>query len=440
MIDILILMEMFYFTRERSDIMLISYSDVLCFFEERRKLGIKLGLRRVKILLDLLDNPEGSVPAIHVAGTNGKGSTIQFLQNSLRASGYRVGTYTSPSFTSIAGHFIVDGAEIAPDDTVQLLNKVMPAIKQLDETGDGPTEYEILTVMAFVYFSDHVDIALIETAMGGKDDTTNCFTPILSIITNVAMDHVQYLGATLASITEHKAGIIKPHVPVILGELEDTSKAIIMKRANSLGAQTYFLGSDFQVDISAALFTYKNKQHPLALRMHGIHQLKNASLAWMALYVLPSKAYKINVDQASKAINETSLIGRYEVISKEPRIVLDSAHNEAGIEALLQTIRRDEEAAEKAIMFAAFQDKDVSAMVGHLANEFDAVMVTTFKHPRAASVADLSDTIDARRVELVYNWQEKINAILKSPTKKTLYISGSMHFIMLVRKYILEKK
>src|SRR5690625_4454746 len=201
--------------------------EIELFLNERNYLGIKLGLDRVNYLLDRLNHPENELMTVHVAGTNGKGSTIQFLQNSLMASGYRVGMFTSPSFTGVRGHILVNGKEITEEEILSVLNDLLPFIHELDEKNNHPTTFEIITVLAIAFFSNNVDIALIETGMGGKDDTTNVVVPTVSIITNVSIDHQNHLGKTMEEITNHKAGIIKENTPVVVGNVQSESMNII---------------------------------------------------------------------------------------------------------------------------------------------------------------------------------------------------------------------
>lgn len=177
--------------------MIKTFNDLLSFFKERQKLGIKPGLERVEFLLEELEHPEAHLQAVHVAGTNGKGSTIQYLKEALIASGHRVGVFTSPSFSGVTGHFVIDHEEISEEELVSLLNDLLPAIQMLDQEGDPPTEYEILTVMALLYFKNHVDIALIETAMGGRFDTTNPLIPTISLLQIFPMTILISLGKVL---------------------------------------------------------------------------------------------------------------------------------------------------------------------------------------------------------------------------------------------------
>lgn len=177
--------------------MFTNFQEIESFFNSRKSLGIKPGLDRIKKLLQLLDNPQDRIQAIHIAGTNGKGSTVHFIKDALQANGYHVGIFTSPSFSGLTGHMFIDNSAIPETKFVKLCNEIYPFIVQLDNENKSPTEFEIITALAFVYFSAHVDIVLVEAGMGGREDTTNCFQPLISIITNVARDHTAFLGNSL---------------------------------------------------------------------------------------------------------------------------------------------------------------------------------------------------------------------------------------------------
>ena len=215
------------------------------FLNSRKQYGIKPGLDRIQALLEGMNHPENYLQSIHVAGTNGKGSTIAFLSHALIQNGYRTGIFTSPSFYGLKGYFLLDENFIEDDIIVHELNLLLPYIQELDRQGNAPTEYEILTALAFLVFKDRADITLIETAMGGRFDTTNVVHPLLSIITNVEMDHMNFLGNSVSEIAFHKAGIIKNQVPVILGKTKEEAFQVIQQEAEEKKAPLLRFGTDF---------------------------------------------------------------------------------------------------------------------------------------------------------------------------------------------------
>lgn len=422
--------------------------QITAFFNERKNYGIKLGLDRINCLLELLGSPQDKVKAIHVAGTNGKGSTIGYLQHALINNGYKVGVYTSPSLDGLTGHIFCNHEKITSGTFLDLLNEMYPAITELDESGDYPTEYEILTALAFMYFANHVDIALIETAMGGREDTTNCFQPILSIITSIDKDHTAFLGETIKEIAYHKAGIIKENVPVIIGGMSVEAFAVIQDEATKKDAEIYRLHEDFdyhtiqQINHQQA-YTWSEDQGQsieIIIQMFGEHQVENSSLAMMGLVYLKEIGYTIDCGKSLKGMENTIVPGRFEMIQEQPLIILDGAHNLAGILSFLDTVNKKYQSMDKHLIFAGFKDKELQKMLQLLAGNFSTITVTSFEHPRAAKARCLYDLIHIKHKYMVEDWREVIAEINHhSANENQLYfITGSLNFIAMVRQYLLK--
>ncbi|MBP1968804.1 dihydrofolate synthase/folylpolyglutamate synthase [Virgibacillus natechei] len=401
-----------------------NFQQIEVFFEERKRLGIKPGLERINALLNLLHNPQKKMHAIHVAGTNGKGSTVHFIKNALMANGYQVGVFTSPSFTGLTGHIFINNSSMNEEEFLTLCNDAHPAIMQLDEEGDAPTEFEILTVLAFLYFSRNTNIALIETGMGGREDTTNCFQPILSIITNVSRDHTAFLGDTSAEIAYQKAGIIKNKAPVIIGDMDKEALHVMKEEAQIHETTLDQLGADFTpIETS--------------IQMQGEHQIKNASIAYMALKKLREHGYSIDFKKAIAAISCTQIPGRFELVKRNPVMILDGAHNPAGIKVFLQTVAENYNDKEKHLLFAGFKDKELETMLKQFSNEFSSITLTSFDHPRAARADVLYEATNVLDKHAVTNWKDAIDMMLQNK-KHAYFITGSLHFIAMVRKYLRE--
>ncbi|WP_249870967.1 bifunctional folylpolyglutamate synthase/dihydrofolate synthase [Oceanobacillus saliphilus] len=421
--------------------MFTTFQEVEAFFDSRKSLGIKPGLDRIHKLLHLIDNPQRKIQAVHVAGTNGKGSTVQYIKNALQANGYKVGVFTSPSLTGLTGHLYLGDKEISKEAFLILCNEIYPAVKQMDEQNVAPTEFEIITAIGFLFFSRSGDIALIETGMGGREDTTNCFQPLLSIITNVAKDHTGFLGNTIAEIAYQKAGIIKSGAPVILGEVEMDALSIIDKEAASRKTAIYRYGIDFSYrkDEKGKMIWKSNQNRAeTVLHMYGAHQMQNASIAFMALEKLSDAGYTLSSDIVEEAIGNTTFAGRFEIVNKEPVIILDGAHNPAGIDAFIKTADEIYPDEERHIMFAAFKDKDLDKMLEQIGNRFMTITLTSFDHPRAAQAAELERLHTAENRKVTIDWKDAVDEMLQ--TKSGIYfITGSLNFISLVRAYILTK-
>lgn len=427
--------------------MFTTTKQMLTFFDDRKNIGIKPGLERIQLLLTLLGDPQNKIKAVHVAGTNGKGSTISYLKNMLMYNGYKVGVYSSPSLDGITGHIFLNDHKITDEEFLRLLNTIYPLIKQLDESGDNPTEYEILTALAFMYFAEHADIALIETAMGGRYDTTNCFQPILSIITNIDKDHMGFLGQSIKEIAYHKAGIIKEQIPVIVGEVGEEASTVIQKEAEAKKAKIYQLHADFYYrsikhNNDTQTFTWfdnHGQSIKIAIQMHGVHQVKNCALALMGIHLLMKAGYQIDIKNAFIGLENTFVPGRFEVIDKSPMVILDGAHNLAGMKTFLDTVTKYFQNKEKHLIFAGFKDKELQKMLQLIDGYFSTITVTSFEHQRAASAAYLYHLTDLKHVHQVEDWKVAIaNIYTPSATDEVYFITGSLHFIGMVRDHLLK--
>lgn len=397
--------------------------------------------------MHLLDQPQEKVNAIHVAGTNGKGSTIHYLKSALMSSGYRVGVFTSPSIQGLTGHIFVNDSPIPDKTMIHYVNIIHPLIQQLDEEYNHPTEFEIMTAVAFLYFAESTDIALIETGMGGREDTTNCFQPILSIITNVAWDHTDYLGKTIESIAYHKAGIIKANRPVIAGELDKEAVSVIMDEASEKNAPLYLSSESFQYEIagitttSHQTFQWKSASGismEIALQTPGIHQIRNVSLAIMALVILERKGLSLDWKKCVNSLAAVRMPARFEQVHSKPAIILDGAHNPAGVRAFIETLTSYYSDMEKHLIFAAFKDKDLERMLGDLESHFSSVTLTTFPHSRAAGIEQLKKFSHHPHVLFQSDWRQAIEQMSFQRENACYCITGSLHFIAIVRKYFEE--
>ncbi|MHA6252114.1 bifunctional folylpolyglutamate synthase/dihydrofolate synthase [Oceanobacillus sp. CAU 1775] len=417
--------------------------EVESFFNHRKKLGIKPGLERIEALLQEVNHPERKFKAIHIAGTNGKGSTLHFINAALRANNYEVGIFTSPSFTGLTGHILLNDTEISESTLVEILNNLHPKVLKLDEKGMAPTEFEILTVAAFMFFAERGDIVLIETGMGGRFDTTNTVHPLLTIITNISIDHTDFLGETLEEIAFHKAGIIKKNTPAIIGEMVPEALQVIKREAESTESELHVFGDSFTYEKSQnqdeIIWRSNSNEHKVKLQLQGEHQFKNISLALKALEVLENKGFNLSWENVLKKIAKLQLPGRFETIHNNPRIIVDAAHNSAGVQAFIETVKSYDASLEKHVIVAAFKDKDTMDMLKRLSNYFTSVTVTTFDHPRAASTDELIGSIAKDNIYQHSNWQYIMKEITKNK-EKSYYITGSLHFITLVRNYFNENR
>lgn len=419
-----------------------TFKEAEAFFSNRGAYGIKPGLERVHALLDAAGNPEGGIKAIHIAGTNGKGSTASFLIDGLTANGYKTGFFTSPSFSGLTGHIFIDKKPVSEEVFVELLNRLLPAIEELDKKQMHPTEFEIITVLAMIHLAEHAEISVIEAGMGGRLDTTNCFDPILSIITNVAVDHAAFLGNTIIEIADHKAGIIKRDRPVIAGEMTEEAFAVVREVATEKKAPIFHYGDKFTVKrCNSDRFVWKSggKEYEVALGMKGVHQMHNASLALAALVLLDEVGESINMETAVQAFANTAVPGRFEQLHSSPDIIVDGAHNPDGTKTFIDTVKNFTGKQKRHFIFSAFEDKDINQMLDLLQEEFDDITIVPFDHPRALSQDEAEGLAKERGLKWKSDWHKVMDEALSSPQDECTFITGSLNFILSVRAYILSK-
>ncbi len=412
-----------------------SVRDLEHFFASRRTLGIKPGLERLDYLLEEVNHPQKSIPTIHIAGTNGKGSTLTYLKEVLMESGYTVGTFQSPGLPTILDHIAINNQSITTQEFIDMLNPLLPIIEAMDHQNLAPSEYEILMVITFLFFQDNIDIAVIETAMGGREDVTNRVEPLLTIITTIAFDHTSFLGNTLKDIAAHKAGIIKEKVPVISGDLVDEALQVVKEEARKQSAPLYLYGKEFWTEeIDRNLFRWNNgsKSYVIDLSMKGRHQIMNASLAIQALDLLQDKGFTIDAIAMKKALYRAKLANRMEIIKENPMIIADGAHNVQSVHKLVETIQEENIEGRVKVLFSAFRDKEIAMMIMELSKLTDEIVVTTFNHPRALSEGEVPNDfiyIDDAKPAL-----DKL--LVSSKPNDLIVITGSLHFVESAKRLV----
>ena len=374
------------------------------------------GLTRVRRLLAAIDNPHHRFPVVHVAGTKGKGSTVAMLAAVLQAAGHRVGRYMSPHVDALEERICIGGRPISAADLVRAFNVVIPAVEQMDRAasrrgGSGPTWFEVLTAVAFVHFARaRVDLAVLETGLGGRLDATNVSQPVLSIITSISLDHMHLLGSTVGQIATEKAGIIKRGCPVISSAIHPEARRVIECTAARRRARLVQLGRDFEARylpphmsdsdadplapgrvavMLAGEQTVEPRLFPLAMR--GGHQAINAAVVVMAARSLDARGIRVSERALAKGLRTVSLPARIERIGERPLVILDAAHNVASMESLVATLAPATRVFRPTVLlFAASADKQIAEMLAVARNRFDHVVLTRYAtNPRAATVPQL---------------------------------------------------
>lgn len=361
--------------------------------------GIKPGLERIETLLAHIGDPHVMLPVIHVAGTNGKGSTCAMLAAILQQAGYKTGLYTSPHITRFNERIRIDGTEISDEDIARLARPLMDAAKPI-----GGTFFEVTTAMALQYFAEQrVDVAVIETGLGGRLDATNVVTPLLTIITSIDVDHEEYLGSTLTGIAGEKAGIIKADVPCIVTEPRLELRSVFEERARRLHAPLTFVDDVLQVDVDSyhpdltmtVSVIDQNFRYYLTTDLCGPHQARNLAGVLAALPVLRS-IYFITVDHARIGLQHvqtaTGHTGRIQLRQHEPPLVLDVAHNPAGMKALVETLAACGFAGPSwQVVFGVMADKDADAMLADLRPLTQTLYVCAPDYKRSMTPEELAE-------------------------------------------------
>ncbi|WP_112181506.1 MULTISPECIES: folylpolyglutamate synthase/dihydrofolate synthase family protein [Paraliobacillus] len=423
--------------------MIYTIEEVDEFLNARTRGGIKPGLERVNILLEALDHPERKFESVHIAGTNGKGSTLTYISTCMVLSDYKIGTFTSPSIAKRNDMIQINHQAISDQSFMEIFNQLLPAIHILELQDNPPSSFEIIVAIAYGYFAGNIDLAIIETGMGGLEDATNAINPILSIITTIGIDHRTFLGETYQEIAHHKAGIIKRYVPIILGEMPKVAEKVIRNVAEHNQAELVQIGEDFNYqnvridDNKREAFTFQTKEvsYPITLRMRGTHQIHNATLAVMALLQLRDRGFSKALNAVETGMSQATLFGRFEQISNQPIVIVDGAHNVEGITAFIKTVQRYFPTEEKQLLFAAFVDKPIKQMVGLLESYFDTITFTSFDHQRAAKASELYEQVENHGKIEEADWQQALQKILNEDKDKITFITGSLDFIGKVRDF-----
>ncbi len=369
-------------------------------------------LARMTYLLDLLGQPQDSAPVIHIAGTKGKGSVAWLVAETLRRSGLRIGLYTSPHLEHLEERFVVQGVPVTPAQMVHVFPKLRDAAERCTASEHGPpTFFEMTTALAWMLFQEsRTDANVIEVGLGGRLDSTNVCSPTLCIITSISYDHQQQLGNTLDLIAGEKAGIIKPGVPVIHGARAPEARDVIRSVARSKGCSLWELDRDFRGSLRpqridpthpertrSPNFTFQSippmdpvELATMSLRMLGEHQADNGALAVAAWLQLRSQGWALPQSALEHALAETQVPARIEVVAWQPLTIIDAAHNEASIAALLETLETSFDADRRTIVFACSKDKKVAEMLRLLVGFADRLILTQYQsNPRYVPVERL---------------------------------------------------
>ena len=395
-----------------------AYRRALEWIHSIGRFGMKQGLQRIEALLSLLGNPHRQLKYIHIGGTNGKGSVAAMLAAVLQESGYRTALYTSPYISSFTNRMSIDGRDIDNAALVELVERIRPLVDRIssDERLGPVTEFEAVTALAFTYFArEQPDLVVLEVGLGGRFDATNVVTPLLSVITNINLDHTQVLGETVAAVAFEKAGIIKETVPVLTGATEEEARRVIAGVCRERGSPLFYAllsGENAPPGVESASgcrreifpggqsFDYhgfSRSYRDLFIPLRGLHQVGNAALVLAVLELLTERGYTFpeDEDELRRGLAKTVWPARLELLRREPLLILDGAHNPAAMKGLATSLPEYFRYRRLHLVIGVMADKD-PAMLDHILPLADTVILTRPRLPRAAAPEALAARVRER--------------------------------------------
>lgn len=392
--------------------------EAISFIDNSKKFGSKLELERIKRLCELLGNPQDRLKFIHIAGTNGKGSTSLYIHNALVDAGYKAGLYTSPFIYEFNERIQINGTPIPDDVLTEIMSIVAEKVRVMTEEGyEHPTEFELITAAAFLYFEkSECDVVVLEVGLGGTFDATNIIkTPVLSVITSISLDHTDYLGNTVADVAKNKCGIIKEGVPVLSYMYQPNDVIDVIRETAKKFNSPFTLATDDSLVINSmgldgSNFSYEGEDYHTNLV--GKYQIYNAITAISAVKLLNEAGYRISTENIKNGLSKAKWPARFEILNHNPLVIADGSHNADGMRAFVETAK--EVIDKKAIcVFGMLKDKDYEYCIKRLSEITDTVVVTEVDNPRRETVDKLSQTAK-KYIKNVYEEKENDDAVKKA--------------------------
>lgn len=417
--------------------------EAMDFITGTQKFGQNLGLARMECMLAKLGNPEKELRAIHIAGTNGKGSCAAIISEVLMRHGFSVGLYTSPYIEQFNERIQIDRKNIPEADLAHYTALVRDAVTACVAEGlEHPTEFEIITTIMFLYFRDKApDYCVIEVGLGGDLDSTNVITPVLSVITSISFDHMNVLGNTLTEIARAKAGIIKPGVPVVAYPQPFEAETVLVETARAMGSelsfadanQVSFLGFDEEAGLQSLRYQTGAWDFTASLRLLGVHQQVNSLLAITALQKLGQvQGIELSVPAIAEALASVRWMGRFEILNRQPLVIIDGAHNVDGIRQLKRSLEFYYPQRPYVLILGILADKDIHQMADLIAREATAVVCVTPHSDRASLAGDLYQYIKSFNDQASYeeDYRHALeSALAKCPPDGYVIASGSLYMV-----------
>ncbi|MFR3768814.1 MAG: bifunctional folylpolyglutamate synthase/dihydrofolate synthase [Blautia sp.] len=430
----------------------MNYEEAREYLDQVSKGGSILGLDNMRELLKRLENPQDSLKFVHISGTNGKGSVLAYVSTVFKEAGYRTGRYISPTLFSYREKIQVNESFIGREDLARLTEEVKKAAEEMQNSGKGfPTIFEIETALAFLYFAEQkCDIVILETGLGGALDATNVITTsVMEVITSISMDHMEFLGDTLGKIALQKAGIIKPHTSVVSAvqdmEAMEVIRDVCRKKECVFDTVDQEQIKDISYGYEGQSFSYKDWKN-IKISLMGSYQIKNAALALEAIEALRKLGYELNDKAVYQGMKTAVWKGRFTVISKEPFIIMDGAHNQAAAEELVRSLKLYYPGKKFYYIFGMFRDKDYHQVIRLTAPLAEYIVtVETPENPRALPAEELKKAVAEVNpsVEAAGNLRMAVNRVMEQIDKDAvIVIFGSLSFLgeaeMAVNRYKME--
>lgn len=424
----------------------MEYTEAIEYLKNLTKFGFNFGLGRIEELMRRLGDPHRRLNIIHIGGTNGKGSTTAMTVAMLQASGYRTGAFTSPHLHTYNERYRINGEEIPDEKIAALITRLRPHLEQMVEEGfEHPTEFEVSTAMAFLYFwEEKVDFLVLEVGLGGLIDSTNVAMPLVSVITNVAMDHMDYLGNTIEEIAAVKAGIIKEGVPVVTAAT-GAALEVIRRQAREKGAGIFEIGRDTTFEITESsvrgerfnLKTPRNTYNDLITGLIGAHQAANAATAITVVEILTDHGFRITEEAVRKGLAAVRWPARLEIVREKPVVLLDGAHNYDGAVSLHKALTGIFQYRRLVLVLGMLGDKEREKVVAKLAPLAGAVFVTRPNSPRAGEWQQVAEEAK-KHVSEVYLEEDIGTAVQKAVSlageEDLVCVTGSLYMVAEARE------
>ena len=419
--------------------MLETYEETLKFIHSLPKFKRTNDLDNIKEALNRLGNPQDSYETIHITGTNGKGTTTNFLANLLEASGKRVGMFTSPFIKEFNERIQINHQYISNDELVKEVNYIKKKV-----TGIPLAEFEFVTILGYFYFRGRVDVAVIEAGIGARHDKTNVITPVLSIITSIDLDHEKLIGPTLQDIAKEKAGIIKPNRPIITGRLNESVQGIIQTEAEKLNSPLFSYERDFSIkkyknnDFSLSFIYYDDKLSIEDITCLGFEKTTaiNASIAIRAfLEYQKQHGLKLDLGLIRNNLDKYQLPGRSQIVQKKPLILLDGAHNISAIYNLINSLSLNYENKDIIVLYAGMKDKDRHDILDELVPKSKHIYITKLDMARSATKEDYNLS-QYSNVSFIENYRDELQKIVSRLTDdQLLLVTGSFYLVSDLENY-----